>query len=1151
MKKIKPLGEGDFSYLTKTFRIMKITAFLVLFAIIQTFANEAYSQQTTLSLDYTNTSLEVVLDKIEELSEFYFVVNENLVDLDRSVDLSVENKKIDEILDMLFSGTDVVYTITDRKIILAPSFLTENAQQQQSISGKVTDSGGQPLPGVTVVVKGTSQGTITNADGNYSLTNIPEDAILVFSFVGMQTQEIMVGTQTVINVTMEEETIALEEFVAIGYGTRRAGELTGSMSTLQSTAIQEMAVTNSAEVLRNVSGVTVQETGTPGEAPIIRIRGLGTINNNNPLWVVDGVPGASVNPNNIESISVLKDAASQAIYGSRAANGVVLVTTKSGRKNQKVQLNFRAKSGISRNVKQYDLLNTREYAEILWLEAQNAGISNYSHAQFGSGSEPVIPEYIIPAGVNEVDESLYDENTFPITRTNKEGTDWLNEITQNGIYQDYNIDISGGSNTTSYAFQIGYLGEEGILKYTGYDRYDLRSNISTDITDWLEIGEKFGITYSEDYGGQANNAESSSVSWSYRMLPFVPVYDIMGNFAGTKAQETGTWSNPAFLQYSNQHDQFNNLSINGNIYAEASIFNDVTITTLFGINSLTLDGRDLNFVEKARSIGITLDQLRETSEHHLQWNWSNTIEYSKVFNDKHNLTLLLGSEAIEFQQRWRSAGVDEFAFDNPHYMQLSSGIQNQSVGGNLVEWSLFSVFGRLNYVYANKYLIDAVVRRDGSSRFGSGGDYGIFPAFSLGWRISDENFMSSTKNWLNELKFRFGFGATGNDQIGNYNAYTVFTSDMTNSYYPMTGINVGAGTPGFDRSSLGNPDVKWETTQTTNFGFDATVLKNLDITFDLWQRITKDMLYPKRIPDVLGQATAPSINIGEMENKGFDIELGYNGSTSDLNYAINLNISHYKNKIIRLSDVSGESIQGMDYRGNIYTRAENGTSFPEFYGYVTDGIFQTQAEVDAHPSGPGFTNMPGYFKIRDVNEDGILSPNDRTYIGSPHPDLTSALNIILGYKDFQLSTRLYASLGNEIVNSVRRWIDFNHMAPSNRSSRRLYESWGSPYLNNNENAKMPIAIANDQQMQLPSTYFVEDGSYLRMQQLRLSYDLKDIFKTINLRSLQVYGEITNVFTLTNYSGLDPEISMPGIDMGVDLGAWPTPRGYMFGLNIGF
>ena len=457
----------------------------------------------------------------------------------------------------------------------------------------------------------------------------------------METQEVEVAGKSIINVTMVEEAIRLEEVVAVGYGTRRAGELTGSMSTLQSTAIEEMSVTQSSEVLRNLSGVSILESATPGESPTIRIRGLGTINNNNPLWVVDGVPGASVNPNNIESISVLKDASSQAIYGARAANGVVLVTTKSGKKNQKVQFNLRVNRGISRNVNQFDLLNTREYAEMLWLESKNSGISNYRHAQFGNGSEPIIPEYIIPAGANEVDVNNYDEDAFPITKTNKEGTNWLKEVSQNGVYQDYNLDISGGSENTNYSFQIGYLDEEGILKYTDFKRYNLRSNISTDIGNWLEIGEKIGVTYSEDHGDQADNAEGSAVSWSYRMLPFVPVYDIMGNFAGTKAQETGTWVNPVFQQYSNQYDKFNNLLINGNIYAKASIFNDISITTLLGVNSQTVDNRDINFVEKARSIGISLDQLRERSEHHLQWNWSNTIEYSKVFNNKHNLTILL------------------------------------------------------------------------------------------------------------------------------------------------------------------------------------------------------------------------------------------------------------------------------------------------------------------------------------------------------------------------------------------------------------------------------------------------------------------------------------------------------------------------------
>jgi TonB-linked SusC/RagA family outer membrane protein len=1031
--------------------------------------------------------------------------------------------------------------------------------QQKQITGKVSDESGAPVPGVTIAVKGTTMGTITDMDGSYTMS-VPANAVLIFSYIGMKPQEVVVGAQSNINVSMQADVIGLEEVIAVGYATRRAGEVTGAVSVVNSDDIQAMQIVDASEALRGVAGVTVMESKTPGEGATIRVRGLGTINNNDPLWVVDGVPGGTVNPNNIESIAILKDAAAQAIYGARAANGVVLVTTKAGRKNQKAQINVNYKSGISKNSNYYRLLNTKEYGEMLWLEAKNDGKTNFTHNIYGSGATPDIPVYVLPnRGVN-VDESLYDfklsredgTDTYLIAKTSMPGTDWLREADRNAQFQDVSVDLSGGSQNSMYSFQVGYLKEEGILKWTGYDRYNIQSNITSNLTTCLEVGERLGFTYSEEYGHQTDNSERSIVSWAYRMPPMIPVYDIAGNYSGTRGI-MGNSSNPIFLLDTNQHDRRRQMNASGNIYAKVNILEGLSLKTLFGVNYYSYHARDLSYVERAHAERGLYDGLNETGNFSMQWNWTNTIEYHKVFNDLHNLTVILGTEAIDYRYNQMYASRTDYTLSSPNYIQLSTGIQSQANSGYLTEWSLFSEFGRINYSYADKYMFEGVVRRDGSSRFGGVNTFGVFPAFSLGWRISNEAFMAGTKNWLDELKLRGGWGTTGNDAVGNYNSYTQFGFHLNDSFYPLTGANGAQGNTGFYQTTFGNPNVRWETTRTTNLGVDAVIWKNLAVSVDVWQRRTTDMLYPKSIPHVLGQASAPSVNVGEMLNRGFDIAIGYSGSAlgNELKYNIDFNISHYKNEIVKLAGIEGEMLQGSGYREQYYTRSQKGTAFPEFYGYIVEGIFQTQSEVEAWPKafGPtGTYNKPGHYKYRDVNKDGFISELDRTYIGSPHPDFTSGLNLNVNYKGFDLVALFYCSYGNDMINYARRFMDFVQFA-GGRSYDRLYNSWGSPYLKDNTKAKLPMAESNDTPSQVASTAFLEDASYLRLKNFRIGYDVNRLLN-LKVRNLQVYGQVSNLFTITKYSGLDPEVNISGANMGIDSGAWPTPRQFLFGVNVG-
>jgi TonB-linked SusC/RagA family outer membrane protein len=1159
---------------SKTFRIMKCSLIILLFSVTCVLANDSYAQSARVSLDMKNVAVKDVLNEIEKTSEFYFLYSSRLIDVDRKVNIYAENQPIKDILNGLFANSNVDYVLIDRQIVLSPGEFISRAKtilQPITITGQVMDENGEPLPGVAVIVKGTTRGTITDVEGEYTIEVEDPSAVLVFSFVGYASREILVGEQREINISMELEVFGLGDVVVTGYGTRLKAEITGSISSVDAEDLDDLITTTTdvSETLKGtMSGITALESHTPGEAASIRIRGLGTINNNDPLWVVDGVPGGEVNPNNIESISVLKDASAQAIYGARAANGVILVTTKSGRKNQKPQVNVRVNYGVSKNVRSFDLLNTQEYGEYLWLMAANQGIVGYAHSLYGSGATPDIPEYIDPPRATTVDLSLYDDkmtnedgdDTYFIVKANKEGTDWVEEITRNAPYQEYAMDITGGGEISSYSIMANFLEEEGILKYTGYKRYNLRPNITLNPAEWLEIGERVGIVYSEDWGSQTDNAESSVFSHCYRMQPIVPVYDVMGNFAGSRVPSTGNASNPVFRLWSSQYDQGKNLVASGNTYAQATFIEGLRLKTLFGFTYNVNDSRNINYVEKEAAERGTYDGLSESSSIGLQWNWTNTLEYSKTFANIHDLTLLAGTEAVSNERRWRSASRDEYFSRDPIYMQLDVGAQNQLNSGNTNDWKLFSVFGRADYVMADKYLFTATLRRDGSSRFGSENRYGTFPAISVGWRITEENFMAFSKNWLNNLKIRVGWGQSGNDQIGNYNSFTTFSSqyanrESNNSYYPITGSNTNS-TAGFQSSAFGNPEVKWESTTTTNFGFDATLFRNLDLSVDIWKRVTDDMLYPKAIPAVVGIASTPSINIGTMNNTGFDVSLSYQGSllNGDLRYNVGLNVSHYQNEITKLTGVEAEFIQGGNFRQMYYTRAETGTAFPEFYGYIVDGIFQTQAEADSHPPafGEGGTyNEPGHFKFRDVNGDGVITADDRTYIGSPHPDFTGGLNLRLQYKDLSLTARFYTSYGNEMVNYVQRWISFN-LFSGNRSTDVLYKSWGSPYLADNKDATLPKAEWDDAGSQVESTYFIEDASYLRLENLMISYDFANLFKGIGVfRSLRIFGQVTNVFTLTEYSGLDPEINAQGINKGIDAGAWPTPRRFLCGLTIGF
>ena len=1054
---------------------------------------------------------------------------------------------------------------------------------QTTVTGNVTGEDGAGIPGVSIVVEGTTQGTITDIDGNYVLT-LPEGAEeLTFSYIGMLTQNVEIAGQSTINVVMKADVIGVDEVVVVGYGTRVKEELTGAVSTVSE---QEMEVSSSPSVVSRlqgqVSGVTVTSANRPGADATIRIRGVGTINDSNPLYVIDGVPagpGNNISPSDIESISILKDASSAAIYGTRGANGVVIITTKRGRENQKPSIRFSAKTGVSNAINQYDLLNTQEYADAVWLSFANRG-ADPTHTQYGSGSSPVIPDYILPGGAMEgdasVDPALYSYPDYLIFEANKQGTDWYDEIYQSALTQEYDLSITGGGNKGSYAFSANYLDEDGILKHTNFKRYTFRMNSNAKFNDWFKAGESLQVAYIDEHGNLGDNGEGTVISQAYRSQPIIPVYDIMGNFAGSRAPEMGNSANPLAMLYRARNNNGKMVRILGNVNAEITFMEGLTAKTLFGYNFGQWNYKGYTIPNLEHSEPTTVNSMEANSWYDLQWNWSNTINYQNTFAEVHKLNVVLGTEAIDYNYQSLDASRSQYFSEDPDYMQLDTGESNFQNSGNGRAWSLFSVFGRVNYDIMGKYFLEGTIRRDGSSRFSEDNRYGTFPAASAAWAIAQESFMAGTKNWLDMLKLRVGWGVSGNDRIGNYNSYSTYSTHATQSAYDFGGTNTGS-TIGFRPGTLGNEDVTWETTETFNVGVDAVLFENtFNFSLDVWQRNTSDMLFQEPIPQVLGVATAPYVNVGEMQNTGFDIEMGYHNTAfnGDFRYSVNLTASHYNNEITKLSGDPNRTVDAGSLRQMTYTRYAAGTAFPEFFGYIVDGIFETQAEADAHPAyGDTDYNQPGHFKFRNIDQtpalvdtdgDGVgdtemqvIDANDRTFIGSPHPDLVGGLNIDLGYGNFDLNMFFYGSYGNEMVNYVTRWIDYG-MFNGGLSKDALYNSWGSPYLGgDNSKAKLPMLDQSDISQQ-PSTAFLEDASFLRLKNLRLGYTVpKSILERAQIKSLSVYAQVTNVFTITSYSGLDPEVrtvsdsdTNAGAGFGLDQGAWPTARQFMFGINLG-
>ncbi len=1069
-------------------------------------------------------------------------------------------------------------------LFILPICLANQVFGQASVSGTVIDSDdSSPLIGVNVVIKGTSTGTITDLDGKYTV-DAPANAILVFSYTGYANQEIPVNGQTQLDVLLSSATSVLDEVVVVGYSRRQKADVTGAVTTVNQDFLDQQPAGSVTKALQGAAaGVTVVNTATPGANAEVRIRGLGTINGNEPLWVVDGVFDAEIPPpSQIESIQVLKDASATAIYGARGANGVILVTTKTGKAGQKPEIQFSVRTGAYAPTAKFDILTDPvEIGQMLWLQQYNdfqlaqedpnadpnaVFTPTHLHFRFPSNTEPIVElnDFLFPNGARDGDPSsdlsLYDQRDYPITRMNTQGTDWLEEVYQPGLIQDYNLSVIGGGQAMRYGFHANYYTEEAQFIGSGYDRYAIRSNVDADVTNWLTVGQRLGGSV-ELFRGYRGNNSRGLLKNMMEASPLVPLFDEGGNWAGDVVGGTQNFRNQVGL-LERQKDNFNReLTLSGNFHGTVRPgIEGLSVTTLFGYNVRSNKSTNARLPEFESRNGARFTELSNGNSSNLGWNWSNTINYKTSFSDIHSLDLLVGYEARRNTFDFNTASRGGFFSTDINYLVLNAGEGDQLNSGSRGESATTSIFGRLYYDYNGRYLLDATLRRDGSSIFVEDNRFGVFPALSLGWKVSGEEFMTGTGAWLSFLKLRAGWGQSGNDRTANVNnQFTLFSQNLGSSFYAIDGSDNNI-TQGFQSSNYGNPDAKWETTTTTNFALDATLFGSLDLTVDVWQKLTSDMLFQVQIPAVVGRAGVPSVNIGDMENKGIDVTLDYSSSAfgNALKYNVALTFSRYRNKVTKLSNNEDEVLLGSSLRGATYTQTESGRSFPEFFGYMIDGIFQTQTEADAHPTN-GTYNRPGNLIVRDIDGDGEITPDDRTYIGNPHPDFTSGLRVNLEFKGFDLAATFYASVGHDIANYLARFRHYG-LFDGPKSERRLKESWGSPFLDDNVNATLPRAFTSTAFEQNVISEVIEDGSYLRLQNLQLGYNLPEsTLRIIGIKSARIYLMGTNLFTITGYSGLDPELpnnwspdgASAAINRGIDIGAWPISTQYLAGLNFTF
>lgn len=1054
--------------------------------------------------------------------------------------------------------------------------ITIFAQDEILVTGVVVDAeNGMPVPSANVVEKGTSNGVLTNFDGEFSI-EVPSESTLVFSYIGYATKEVEVNGRTEIEVSFEPEASALEEVIVVGYGTQKKTDLTGAVSVVDMESMNRQPSPQVSEQLQGqASGVTVTSSGQPGEPPQVRIRGINTFGDSSPLYVVDGVPTQDINylnPNDIANMQVLKDAGSASIYGARAANGVIIITTKKGSGDLKVNYNGYYGTQMVPKGNVYDILSPQEHADLRWAAMENTNPGEpIVDRQYGSGAQPTLPYYILPGGASqgEVDESTYFVDPFytesgavngfnQIIRANQQGTNWFQEIFNNAPIMNHDVSVSQGGEKGNFLFSLNYMDQDGTLKNTFFERYTARVNSQFNISDNFRIGENIAFALSN--GNRVAVTGENPINHAYRSQPIIPVYDIAGNFAGTQAPSLGNSQNAVAILERNRNNFSKTSRVFGNIFAELNFLENFTARTSFGGSYSNTNGQVFAYPTYENAENTTFNQLTENASTGYNWTWSNTLQYQNNFNDLHDVTILVGSEAYHNQYEEINALTQGYYSFDPDYVNLSTGSGTQTNSGFYTEDALFSVFGRLDYTYKERYLLGATLRRDATSRF-TNPRHGWFPAVSAGWRISEEAFMEEV-SWVDELKLRGGYGVMGNqNNVDPANAFTTYGASRVSSYYDINGSN-NSIVEGFLRSRIGNPNASWEKNINANVGIDVNLFKSkLQISADYYRKDVVDLLYNPELTGTAGVSTAPYVNIAEMKNSGLDLSAtAYFDFTSDLKMNTTLTLTTFENEIVNIADgVSYFDQEARRFNGSSIVRNAVGHSVGQFHGYNIVGFWNSQDEVDAaNQEAQNALNDPeaeyqsdigvGRFRYEDINGDGVITSDDRTFLGNPNPDFSGGLNIELTYKNWDFSTFLYGVYGNDIWNQVKWWHDFYSSFNGAKSYTALYDSWTPT----NQNASAPIQETGGSfsTANVPNSYFVEDGSYLRVRNIQLGYSLPTtMLDRVGLDRLRLYVQGANLFTITNYSGVDPELTGSATAFGIDEGAYPTPKQIILGVNL--
>ncbi|MVN78152.1 SusC/RagA family TonB-linked outer membrane protein [Hymenobacter sp. HMF4947] len=1093
-----------------------------------------------ISFKAESQTIEAVLDQLEKQLNIKFVYSPTLIGANRRVTLQVADKPLTQVLDELLAPRKIAYEVHHNRVILSQAKPT-SAAANVPVSGRVTQASGEGLPGVTVLVKGTTTGTSTGPDGSFSL-NVPEGSTLVFSSVGFKSQERAVtGATSGLVISLVDDAQSLKEIVVVGYGTQERQSVTGAVASVSGRAIASQPVPDAAQAIQGrAAGVqVVSNSGAPGGAggTSIRVRGITSAGDNTPLYVVDGYPLPSgddttlntISPNDIESIDVLKDASSTAIYGLRAANGVVIITTKRGKAGT-ATVNADGYVGQQRVWRQIPLLNAAQFATL------------NNEARTNGGLIP-IAKYANPAALGT-------------------GTDWLNEIFRPARIQNYNVSATGGSEKARYAVSAGYFQQDGTIINSNFTRFTLRANGDVALSKNFRIGNTLALTHLEEHQNNNNNNEFSGViQLALQAPPTAPVYNADGSFYEFTSADNYGEENPVTAALRPRLKHTRNRAT-ATFFAEFEPLKGLRFRTNVGTD-LIFDQSDNFFPSIVGSSKYPVSQasLTSTSAYNPSYLIENTATYSHTFAEKHSLTVLVGQSAQQFN--YSTLGGTRVGYSN-NLQVLNQGPVNALISntGDNGTNRLSSYFSRINYEFAGKYLFSAIARYDGSSAFDIDNKFGFFPGVSAGWRISEEDFLKDNTT-ISNLKLRGGYGKVGNpNNAGNYQYLTTINSNnfLTNGV-PGTSYVFGSGSQNLNTGGaptrLGSPNLRWENNEQVNVGIDVGLFQDrINASIDLYTRSSPNLIASVPPPTTSGTIENNVINAASSRNRGIDLAITTNNFVSSgtgFTWTTTLNFSMYRNKLVSLGEGKPYFGQGTRGGGNLVRYAE-GVPFGSFYGYVADGIFQTADEVTKSAvqvagTDPTKSTAPGDIKYKDLNGDGIINANDQAYIGNPNPDFTYGLNNTFTLKGFDLNVFLQGSQGNDVYNLNRYYTEGGLYGASNASTLTL-DRWTGPGTSN----YVPRAVAGDPNQNLRiSSHYVENGSYMRIKLLTLGYTIpQTVFSKVPaVQRVRIYVSAQNLVTFTKYKGFDPELGNQGGSFGVDRGVYPQARVLLAGLNVGF